>query len=578
MMGPGARVDPSDSFYLKAEHAELPLNIGVLIEAGKRGSLALPGELPARDIDENLSLELAELQSVLSERLVKVDRRFRLSLDDAGRVEDVEVDIERVVSAVDVAAEADVEAAIEETVSRLASTCFPRRAGHVLWLGRLIRAGDRRFVFLQCSHALRSGAGRRPSGAPPLLTQSSDAYGAMSALLMATDGAGREGPDSEGHGSSSPPSLQPRGWRSGPGCLLALAEHAALFLSLQLLAQLLCLPCLLLSRAIGRLLPSVGPAPPREQVAGPRAVGLAAGLLLLVEQHLRYAWRAMDAALFGRTPFIRPASPAPRGAPAKQVLWTRSLALGGLKEAARARGATLNDAFLGCVAAALASRRPRAAAPAPEPVAYVLFNLRASGPLASAHPAPGAFNRSGFAALRLPTQAGPDAGACMRAASARMALLKRGAVQPALTAALLRLLGRLPRRAVRAVQGLLCPRESVLCTNVRGPDERLHIAGCPVLAMRPLAPPCTEGGIAVSLLSYAGCASVGLVAPAGADPSAADLRAALELHLAELAGAAVPQERTCTPAPPASKGPLHRRPAAAPPRPSSPFSATTSAA
>ena len=97
---------------------------------------------------------------------------------------------------------------------------------------------------------------------------------------------------------------------------------------------------------------------------------------------------------------------------------------------------------------------------------------------------------------------------------ARMDALKRSP-EPLATKALLNLLGRGPKLLEDFSNDLFGRKASVVMTNVVGPAEVLHLAGVPIERILPWAPhPGKQLGMAVSILSYNGAASLTVIGDA----------------------------------------------------------------
>jgi diacylglycerol O-acyltransferase / wax synthase len=97
---------------------------------------------------------------------------------------------------------------------------------------------------------------------------------------------------------------------------------------------------------------------------------------------------------------------------------------------------------------------------------------------------------------------------------ARMDALK-GSPEPLATKALLNLLGRGPKLLEDFSNDLFGRKASVVMTNVVGPAKPLYLAGVPIVRILPWAPhPGKQLGMAVSILSYNGSASLTVIGDA----------------------------------------------------------------
>lgn len=96
----------------------------------------------------------------------------------------------------------------------------------------------------------------------------------------------------------------------------------------------------------------------------------------------------------------------------------------------------------------------------------------------------------------------------------RMDALKRSP-EPQATKALLNLLGRVPKALEDLSNDLFARKTSLVMTNVVGPPEALYLAGVPIDRILPWAPhPGKQLGMAVSILSYRGMASLTVIGDA----------------------------------------------------------------
>lgn len=196
--------------------------------------------------------------------------------------------------------------------------------------------------------------------------------------------------------------------------------------------------------------------------------------------------------------------------------------LAGVHAAARAAGATVNDAVVTAVTGALVSLLVRRGEQVDELVVSMPVSRRAQGDSGALG------NETGVVPVRVP--AVPDGGrrlAALVEARARVRAPGRGGSAAVLTPAFRAL------AAVGAFQRFIDHQRLVhtFVTNVRGPAERLRIAGTEVTAVVPLA--LNPGNVAVSfdVLSYAGTLGVTLVCDPTLVPESAWLadRVAAEL-------------------------------------------------
>jgi hypothetical protein len=92
-------------------------------------------------------------------------------------------------------------------------------------------------------------------------------------------------------------------------------------------------------------------------------------------------------------------------------------------------------------------------------------------------------------------------------------------------------LGHTPGPAQRTWVDLFTGDAVAVVTNVRGPGERVALAGTAVAGMSVWVPSTGPLGIGVSVVSYAGDVMVGLVVDEGVVPHDTDLAGALDAEL-----------------------------------------------
>lgn len=217
----------------------------------------------------------------------------------------------------------------------------------------------------------------------------------------------------------------------------------------------------------------------------------------------------------------------------RRVAWSRAWPLADVRAAARAGGATVNDALLAALSGALSRAlraAPAATAPLPEDVrALVPVNLRAAPAAAVA----GTGNQFGLVFLDLPVDPlTPDER--LEVVRGRTAALKRSP-DAWVALGILGALGFAPPALERLGTGFFSRKASLVVTNVPGPRRRLHMAGRRVDELLFWVPHPAALGLGVSVFSYAGKVTMGVRADASfpIDPRA--LAAGLDDELAALA-------------------------------------------
>ena len=218
--------------------------------------------------------------------------------------------------------------------------------------------------------------------------------------------------------------------------------------------------------------------------------------------------------------------------PDKLVAWSRPLALAEIKEAARASSATINDVLVAVAAGAIGrylARRGECHS-ALEVRAMVPVNLRtpaASGILD---------NRFGLVVLGLPVGV-RDPAVRVAAVKQRMQQLK-ATPEAVATHALLGAMGLAPRAVEDRGVTFFGTKSSLVLTNVPGPRVRLSLAGIPVTRIMFWVPQSGRMGLGLSIFSYAGEVTIGVLADKLVIPDpdvlVVDLHAELDALLAQI--------------------------------------------
>ncbi len=215
----------------------------------------------------------------------------------------------------------------------------------------------------------------------------------------------------------------------------------------------------------------------------------------------------------------------------KSVAWTAPVPLETVKAAGRPQGATVNDVALAAVAGALRRQAiDRGVVPRNQRV-YVPVDLRTRGRRVTRELG----NVFGLVLVELPTSE-PDPRRRVRLIRERMLAL-RGADEAVGTYAVLTALGGLPRWVPAVAARILTSRASAIVTNVPGPPGPVHLAGARIDSASFWVPQTGTLGLGVSVFSYAGRLSIGVVADTGTGASADDLAQWAELEMAALGAA-----------------------------------------
>ena len=197
------------------------------------------------------------------------------------------------------------------------------------------------------------------------------------------------------------------------------------------------------------------------------------------------------------------------GRPGHRVAWCAPIDLWRVKRVAHAYRVTVNDVLMAALAGAL-RRHVLAAGAEPERLhALVPFNLR---PLDE--PVPEDLgNRFGLVLADLPLDVEDDIDRIWEV-NRRMDEIKRSD-EGAITYGILDAMGRAPTGVEARLIRYFSAKASMVVTNVRGPERRFSLGGVPVTGALVWAPCAGDMRMTVSLFSYAGKVSDGLLTDAG---------------------------------------------------------------
>jgi WS/DGAT/MGAT family acyltransferase len=252
----------------------------------------------------------------------------------------------------------------------------------------------------------------------------------------------------------------------------------------------------------------------------------------------------------------------------RRVAWTPPLSLPEIKRIAHAHDATVNDVLLAAVSGALRHYLQGRHSALGEIQAMVPFNLR---PLDQ--PVPRELgNRFGLVFLPLPVG---TSGTYRRLHEVhkRMDEVKHGREAP-VSYGLLSLTGMAPEPIERRVIDLFTAKGTAVITNVPGPAEPVYMAGTPVRAVLVWAPTSGHIGMSVSIFSYCGEVTVGLMVDAALIPDPGEIARQVQVELNVLAEAparprrrrsARPRTARGMPTPQGSPVPRRTRPTSADP-------------
>jgi WS/DGAT/MGAT family acyltransferase len=197
---------------------------------------------------------------------------------------------------------------------------------------------------------------------------------------------------------------------------------------------------------------------------------------------------------------------------ARRVAWSEPLSLDAVKDVAHAHDATVNDVLVAAMTGALRAYLEVRGSLVDEIRAFVPFNLR---PLDQPLPA-SLGNKFGLVFLPLPVGAG-TAAERLREVKRHMGEIKRSH-EGTIAYGMLELMGLTLTQIESAMVDMFTARGSAVITNVPGPREPVYLAGSPVSAVAVWAPTSGSVSLSVSIFSYNGRVTVGVMADAGLVP------------------------------------------------------------
>lgn len=211
----------------------------------------------------------------------------------------------------------------------------------------------------------------------------------------------------------------------------------------------------------------------------------------------------------------------------RRVAWSEPIPLQQIKSIAHAQGATVNDILLAAVSGALRRYMLERDGVA-ELHAIVPFNLR---PLDE--PIPRTLgNRFGLVFLALPVEL-EDPRERVRELKRRMDEIKDSPEGP-MVYMILGAVGLTPVPIEKLAVDFFSSKGTAVMTNVPGPREPVYLAGVPVRAVLVWAPTSGSVGMSVSIFSYRGAVTIGVMVDAALVPVPQEIIDALGPELAEL--------------------------------------------
>jgi hypothetical protein len=212
----------------------------------------------------------------------------------------------------------------------------------------------------------------------------------------------------------------------------------------------------------------------------------------------------------------------------KRVAWTDPIPLDRVKGIAHRLSATVNDVLVSAVAGALRQLLGSRGESAPQLRAMVPVNLRNPGESSAS-----LGNHFGLVILGLPVGVA-DPLERLHETKRRMDRLK-SSPEAIVALDVLRMMGWAPPRLEDLGVAFFGKKASLVLTNVPGPREPLHVGGVPITRLVFWVPQAARMGLGVSIFSYAGAVTLGVLADVSLIPDPQVLVDALERELELLA-------------------------------------------
>ena len=223
---------------------------------------------------------------------------------------------------------------------------------------------------------------------------------------------------------------------------------------------------------------------------------------------------------------------------AKTVTWSDPIPLEDLRTMGHETGTTINDVVLTAVAGAFRRYLSGRDSLVDELNAVIPFNLRPPD-----QPLPPTLgNRFGLVTITLPVGIG-DRRRRLNEIHERMEKIKHSP-EGVVSYGTLDALGRMPEQVERRVIDLTSAASTAVITNVPGPPESVYMAGIPVEGVLVWAPASGDISMTVSIFSYSGQITVGLLVDAGLIPDPGEITDALESEIDAMLRLKRPAQKT----------------------------------
>jgi len=240
---------------------------------------------------------------------------------------------------------------------------------------------------------------------------------------------------------------------------------------------------------------------------------------------------AEAASIVGRVLLMSPDAETPFKGPLgvqKRVAWSNNIPLADVKTVTKALGTKVNDVMLSAVAGALRDYLIAREADVRD------LEIRAVIPVDLREPQRGIElgNAFGLVFLALPLSIA-DPVERLRETKKRMDAIKQS-IEAVTFYSLLSLFGVTPRQVEEQGLNIFGSRATAVVTNVRGPGQALYIAGAKIDNIMGWVPQAGHLGLGVSIFSYDGKVSVGVITDAGLVPDPEHITAGVRARFDEL--------------------------------------------
>ena len=250
---------------------------------------------------------------------------------------------------------------------------------------------------------------------------------------------------------------------------------------------------------------------------------------------------AEAASIVGRVLLMSPDAETPFKGPLgaqKRVAWSNNIPLADVKAVTKALGTKVNDVMLAAVAGALRDYLIERKAEVHD------LEIRAVIPVDLRPPEKGIElgNAFGLVFLSLPLRIA-DPVERLRETKKRMDAIKQS-IEALTFYSLLGIFGVTPRQVEEQGLSIFGSRATAVVTNVRGPGQALYIAGAKIDNIMGWVPQAGHLGLGVSIFSYDGKVSVGVITDAGLVHDPEKITAGVRARFDELLSIATAENQT----------------------------------